>query len=314
MSQNKPLLDAGACRIPDALDARLAPLWSHEHAAVDGPDLAFLHMCLSVARPEVVVEIGTATGLSTGALADMQAGLLGVPGHLRTYDLRDRLWFDDSLEVGCMIGDVLGEDQAGIAPGITSLTGATSAYASEDVAEGTVDFAFVDANHQHPWPILDTLMLLPVMRKGALIAHHDLQLYLNSENDVGQGPKILFDQLAEANRFTASSERCGPYRGRTPARDVRDNIFALQVPQDINAFALTLSQGLALPWSLSKPMTDEHADQIRSRLRTLYPPRVAKRFDVGLARDRHRWAAQQPAPRRSVMERIVGKLRRFAGM
>lgn len=314
MVQTRPLLDAGACRIPAALDARLAPLWSHDHAAVDGPDLAFLHMCLSAARPNVVIEIGTATGLSTAALADMQAGLLGAPGHLRTYDLRDSLWFDDSLEVGCMIGDVLGEDLMGVGPCITSVTGAISAYTSQDVAAGTVDFAFVDANHQHPWPILDTLMLLPVMRKGAFMAHHDLQLYLNGENNVGQGPKILFDQLAEANRFTAVSTGCTAYSGKTPARDVRNNIFALRVPEDTGAFAVMLSQGLALPWSLSQPMEEEHADQIRTRLRALYPPKVAERFEIGLARDRHRWAARQPAPpRKGLLERIAGKIRRISG-
>lgn len=314
MSHNSTPLDPAQCHIPPTLDARLLPVWSHDHAAVDGPDLAFLHMCLSAARADVVVEIGTATGLSTAALADMQTGLLGAPGRLRTYDLRDRLWFDDTLEVGCMIGEVLGDDPMEVGPSITSITGAISAYASGDPEAGTVDFAFVDANHQHPWPILDTLMLLPLMRTGAFMAHHDLQLYLNAENNVGQGPKMLFDQLAEANRFTAVSVGCAPYSGQTPARDVLNNIFALRVPQDIEAFALTLSQGLALPWNLSKLMTEDHADQIRARLRALYPAKVAGRFDVGLARDQHRWAMLQPAPRRGLAERIVGKVRRLAGL
>lgn len=314
MSQIEPPLDPSQCRIPTALDARLAAVWSHDHGAVDGPDLAFVHMCLSAARADVVVEIGTATGLSTAALAEMQTGLLGAPGHLWTYDLRDRLWYDKNLEVGCMIMAVLGADPVAIGPSITSVTGATSVYASGNLAAGSVDFAFVDASHQHPWPILDTLMLLPLMWPGAMIAHHDLQLYLDAGNNVGQGPKILYDQLAEANRFTASSVGCAPYRGATPARDVRNNIFALQVPQDINAFALTLSQGLALPWSLPHTMNDHHAELIRARLSELYPPRVVARFDVGLARDRHRYAALQPAPRRSMAQRIMGRLRRLTGL
>lgn len=314
MSQNSTLLDPAQCRIPPALDAQIAAVWSHEHAAVDGPDLTCLHMCLSAARPDVVVEIGTATGLSTAALAEMQTGLLGAPGHLRTYDLRDRLWFDESLEVGCMIGYVLGDDPMGVAPSITSVTGATSVYASSELDAGSVDFAFIDASHQHPWPILDTLMLLPLMRTGAMIAHHDLQLYLDGGNNVGQGPKILFDQLAEADRFTASSVDCAPYSGATPARDVLNNIFALQVPQDISAFAVTLSQGLALPWSLPRSMNDHYAEQIRARLTELYPPKVVARFDIGLARDRHRYAALQPAPHRSLLERIVGKVRRLTGL
>lgn len=166
VSQIETSLDAGACRIPSALDAQVAAVWSHGHGAVDSPDLAFLHMCLSAARPDVVVEIGTATGLSTAALAEMQRSILGAPGHLRTYDLRDRLWFDESLEVGCMIGEVLGDDPMGVGPSITSVTGATSVYASGDLDAGSVDFAFIDASHQHPWPILDTLMLLPLMRTG----------------------------------------------------------------------------------------------------------------------------------------------------
>lgn len=305
MQDETPLIPE-TCLIPPALDARVAALWSDGHAAVDGPDVAFLHMCLSAARPEVIVEIGTATGLSTGALAQMQAGILGAPGQLRSYDLRDRLWFDESRAVGCLIPQVLGEDAAEVAAAITSVTGVTSADVAGDLGQGTVDFAFVDASHQHPWPILDTLMLLPLMRPGALIAHHDLQLYLDPGNNVGQGPKILFDQLDEANRLTARSLGCAPYRGKTPARAVRDNIFALRVPHDTGAFALQLAQGLALPWTLFQPVTPAQADQIRTRLRDLYPPRVAELFDLGLARDMRR---RPPPPRkRGLLERAMGRL------
>jgi len=296
--------------IPAALDQRLSELWDGGFFAVDGRDLAFLNMCLAACRPDVVVEIGTATGISTAALAVMQAQVLGAPGHLRTYDLRDRLWFDEEREVGCMIGTVLGEDPMQVGPSIASVTGGISADVALHLEAGSVDFAFVDANHQHPWPILDTLMLLPLMRAGALIAHHDLQLYLDPANNVGQGPKILFDQLAENNRFTARTAGCAPYVGRTRVREVRENIFALQVPDDITALAQELSRGLALPWTLARPMTQEHADQIRTRLVAFYPADVARWFDLGLARDRHRRAISAPPPvPRGPLARVMRKFR-----
>ena len=69
----KDRLDRAAYTLPPALDAALAPLWSDGHFAVDGSDLAFLNMCMAAARPDLILEIGTATGLSTAALAVLQA-------------------------------------------------------------------------------------------------------------------------------------------------------------------------------------------------------------------------------------------------
>ena len=89
--------------------------------------------------------------------------------------------------------------------------------------------------------------------------------------------------------------------GRRPVRRARI-FFALQVPADISA--------LALPWTLARPMSQVHADQIRTRLHALYPAEVAKWFELGLARDRHRRAASAPAPTpKGLLARGLRKLR-----
>ncbi|WP_231123647.1 class I SAM-dependent methyltransferase [Nocardioides sambongensis] len=43
------------------------------------------------------------------------------------------------------------------------------------------DMAFVDANHQHPFPTLDTLLIRPFLQGSSIVLHHDLKLYKNQE-------------------------------------------------------------------------------------------------------------------------------------
>ena len=276
----KDRLDRAAYTLPPALDAALAPLWSDGHFAVDGSDLAFLNMCMAAARPDLILEIGTATGLSTAALAVLQAHHGIARGRVQSYDLRDRLWFDETRAVGDLVPQVAGPE----AGRVQLRTGVTALAVAEDVAPGGAGMAFVDASHQHPWPLLDTLLVLPLLTPRAPIVHHDLQLYRNAANPVGVGPKVLFDQLAPAHRAVASDLGLGPAPVQTPSRSVADNVFLMWRREALGRQGRALSLGLLLPWSLTDPLAPALADALADRLRADYPPEVARQFEVGHAR------------------------------
>ncbi|WP_299694782.1 class I SAM-dependent methyltransferase [uncultured Tateyamaria sp.] len=289
----KDSLDPGGYTLPPTLDAQLAALWSEDHFAVDGSDLGFLNMCIAAARPALILEIGTATGLSTAALAVMQ-GHHGIAGTVRSYDLRDVLWFDETRAVGDLVPEV-----AGAEAGRVQLTsGVTALAVAQDVARDAAGMAFIDASHQHPWPLLDTLLLLPLLAPRAPVVHHDLQLYRNADNPVGVGPKLLFDQLAPAQRAVASDLGLGVADVRTPSRSAADNVFLMWRREALGRQGRELSRGLLLPWTLTDPLEPALVAQIAERLRAHYPGEVARNFEIGHARfcDAQARAAARVAP------------------
>lgn len=307
----KHMLDPAAYTLPPDLDAMLAGLWTDGHYAVDGSDLSLLNMCMAAARPDLVIEIGTATGLSTAALAVLQDHH-GIAGHVRSYDLRDVLWFDESRAVGDLVPQVAGP----LAERVHIRTGVTALDVAGDVEVGTAGLAFIDASHQHPWPLLDTLLILPLMAPRAPIVHHDLQLYRNAENMVGVGPKVLFDQLTPGQRFVASDMGLGHATVQMPNRAVADNVFGLWRRDALGRQARQLSQGLLLPWSLSAPLDDALAGQIAARLRAVYPGEVAHNFEIGHARFKttQGWAIGQTGAPLSGPRRLLNGLRRRLGL
>jgi len=84
----------------------------------------------------------------------------------------------------------------------------------------SVDLLFIDANHSHPWPLIDLLHLSRVARPEAWIALHDIELpQLNPKYQV-YGPQWLF----EAWPFNK-------VHGTGPSR----NIGAVQLPPDLRS-------------------------------------------------------------------------------
>lgn len=301
----KDTLDPAAYALPPALDADLCGLWTDGHFAVDGSDLAVLNMCIAAARPEMIIEIGTATGLSAAAMAVMQRAH-GIDGEVRSYDLRDVLWFDPARSLGDLVPQIAGQ----VADRVHLTSGATALNVAEDVAPESAGMAFIDASHQHPWPLLDTLLLLPVLAPRAPIVHHDLQLFRNAGNDVGVGPKVLFDQLPPTHRLVASDMDLGPAEVQTPSRSVADNVFLMWRREALRRQGLELSAGLLLPWSLTDPLDDATVAEISDRLRVHYPGDVARNFEVGHKRF---IAAEQRAAARvtpSLSRRLVQRLKR----
>jgi hypothetical protein len=68
---------------------------------------------------------------------------------------------------------------------------------------GEFGLAFIDADHRHPWPLLDMLRLAPYLQSSAWILLHDIQLgtYGKGECEAGKqleagapyGAEWLFD-------------------------------------------------------------------------------------------------------------------------
>ena len=180
-------------------------------------------------KPKVFVEIGTASGFSTA----MFAKAMGFAGGERvlSFDLSTTWYVDQSKPVGFLARN-LGADAVPI-----SFVHGTSAEVPARVEYGTVGGAFIDGSHYHPWPTIDTLILMPLMEIGGFIGHHDLNLYMHHEYRDQYGPKCLFDQMPESIR---TKDREQPF-----ARS-----FVIDVPVEYRTLNRNMLEALCLLWSV----------------------------------------------------------------
>src|SRR5256714_1774366 len=148
-------------------------------------DYFFLTALISILAPRRVIEIGTLTGFSTAIIAaaiDRQHGDRSAIT-VDTIDSHTQCIIDTTRPVGFEIPDLIPD----LVSTVRIHTGRESDVVSEIAERGEFGLAFIDADHRHPWPLLDVLRLAPYLRSRAWIVLHDIQLgtYGTSERDAG---------------------------------------------------------------------------------------------------------------------------------
>ncbi len=230
--------------IPDLCKLVGWPHWAKGH--INTRDAAFIWDFVEATHAATSIEIGTASGVSTAALAHAINQLVpqstgdhsGTPVSdqygVWTFDILDYCYFDFERPVGAAA--LL------IAPDLEHTihirTGHTARDASRSFSAQSIHLALIDADHRHPAATLDMLALLPVLAPGGWVLLHDISLdAINeqraeheppSQHALEDGPRRLF----EGWTFAKVREK-----SETPARS---NIGAIQIPQDIDAAAAAL--------------------------------------------------------------------------
>jgi len=193
--------------------------------------LAFLVELVRVEDPTTVVEVGVAAGTSSAAL--LFALDLCPPGRdrrLYSVDVRPTCYFDPRRKVGSAVAEMYPHHQARwileTRVGVRTATPVIAPVAP-------IDLAFVDANHHHPYPLLDVLHLAPAMRAGAWIALHDIELPRLYPEFQSHGPMWLFEAWPGAK-----------VHGEGDA----ENIGVIQVPADVRDLVPMAKALLLRPW------------------------------------------------------------------
>jgi predicted O-methyltransferase YrrM len=198
-------------------------------------DSFFLTALISILAPRRVVEIGTLTGFSTAVIAaaiDRQHGKASPPITVETIDADTHCMIDRTRPIGFEIPELVPD----LVSKVLVHTGQGSDFVSELAHPGEFGLAFIDADHRHPWPLLDVLRLAPYVQKSGWIGLHDIQLgtYWKELKETGQ-----------------SQEAGAPYGAewlfeRWPFRKIRSfHIGAVELPSRKDAlipFALSLME------------------------------------------------------------------------
>ena len=165
-------------------------------------DYFFLTALVSILAPRRVIEIGTLTGFSAAIIAAAIHRQHGNSGGIsvETIDARTHCIIDETRPIGFEIPELIPD----LASTVRVHTRRESDFARELGTRAEFGLAFIDADHRHPWPLLDLLRLAPYVERGGWILLHDIQLGTHGRklSEAGQaleggtpyGAEWLFDR------------------------------------------------------------------------------------------------------------------------
>ena len=237
------------------------PKWGR--GMITDQDARFLHDLILEVRPPVAIEVGVASGCSSvhilqamsTYLPEAEAGRIW----LHAYDITARCYFDETRATGAAVAE--------LTPHLLAhyrFTVGDVLCARQQLARLQTRFAFIDANHLHPWATADLLGLSPMLAPGAWIALHDIRLPLleRRRGTRGHGPRHLFETWPGEKR-----------RGGTD-----DNIGAIRMPLDPAQVRPALSRALRRPWEIDLPASILEALAIAARPVSMVAKRDAFRI------------------------------------
>lgn len=237
--------------------------WRVGYGSASVEEMEQMRAAIAHHRPRSFVEIGTASGLSSGLLAHCLEANGGE--RLVTLDYDNTFFGDPTKENGFLIPLIYPSD------GKVKVDRRVFNTALDLPAKGeTFEMAFIDANHQHPWTLLDTLCLYAVMTGPKLVFQHDLRLFRKQPLARGVGPKVLFDQFPESHR-----KRFDVNEG---------NLFTVSLDLDQQAMEDIAADAFSIPWTLTKKLTDETVEAFRVVLRDHFSAELLALFDERSAR------------------------------
>ena len=222
---------------PGELDF-LHAMVGREHARYPGGisarDYFFLTALVSILAPRRVIEIGTLTGFSTAIIAAAIHRQHGNSGGIsvETIDTRAQCIIDETRPVGFEIPELIPD----LVSTVRVHTRRESDFARELGARDEFGLAFIDADHRHPWPLLDVLRLAPYVQSRGWILLHDIQLGTHGRKLMEAGQSLEGDTPFGAEWLFE----------RWPFRKIRSaHIGAIELPSPKTAlipFALSLME------------------------------------------------------------------------
>jgi predicted O-methyltransferase YrrM len=243
---------------PLEIESLFRSYWKPGFGSVSPEDLKIIQDLVHHYKPSSVLEIGMASGLSA-AFISLFMDELGN-SELVTIDHDNTFFGDKQKENGFLIDSIYKGSKVRIhkKPFTTSL--------DLDTIDKTYDMAFIDANHQHPWPTIDLLMTFPKLRNSKIILFDDLDLYTKQADGRGIGPKILFDQFNHIVKHRPSQ---------------KDDLFYL----DLSCIGMgrlleAACSSLFFPWSPAQVIPASTIKRIQQKIKETYGDHLLNVFST----------------------------------
>ncbi len=209
-----------------------APNWVR--GAIPSGDAGFLNDMIATHAPTTMVEIGVASGVSSAVLLYALDRLPDIPGGRRLYscDIHPTCYFDETHATGEAVASMYPQPRT---EWILD-TNTDTRRLSQTMAPASVDLTFIDANHYHPWPLLDLLHMTVLLRPGAWAILHDTNLPIVAPDCSVWGAKWLFDAW--------------PFEKIVGTGEAR-NIGAVKLPDDLARLVPFAAELVQHPWEFA---------------------------------------------------------------
>jgi len=218
----------------------------------------YIGKLIEIYKPKTFLEIGTASGLSGGIIAkylDKNKGKQFI-----TVDLSHNFYADITKSTGYLLKEIYKGDKINCRIEL--------GYMSKDLKNlkiKNIDMVFIDANHQHPWPTLDTMLVYPMLNKNAIIIHHDYNLFKVQGYRHGVGPKFLANSISPKLHFP---------------NDERNNIYSFSTKGwTLEQSNEELSDSLELPWTNIENITELMFSEISEKIGSYWGSKTKSLLD-----------------------------------
>lgn len=208
----------------------------------------FLAACVSRKTPLKVLEVGVSSGSSSVII--LNAIKDNPNAHLYSIDYLTPWYKDHSKLTGFVM-----DSYPKLKEQWTLFTGGVAAKFMEEIGQG-IDLVFIDTAHSLPGEALDFLMILPYLKKDALLILHDTNHHtsVNAQSIVNNllmssivGKKII---PSYAERFFAIQKDIGfSDLENLPSDNVFPNIGAIELNKNTRDNIWNVFNLLSLPWS-----------------------------------------------------------------
>ena len=192
----------------------------------------FINSMVLRKKPKKILEVGVAAGGSSGLILN---SILEMKNDAQLYsvDFLTPYCNDSTKLTGYATLDYATEEMK---KNWHLLTGK---FASEFMDEigGDIDFAFIDTVHWNPGEIIDFLMVLPYLKKGATVLFHDINLH-SVTSSIEMVTNCLLMSAVRGEKLL-------------PSRSLRTfiNIGGVILDENINDYLWEVFNCLNMPWS-----------------------------------------------------------------
>lgn len=148
----------------------------------------FLNGIIRQAKPKKILELGVSAGGSSAIILNAIKDFDNAK--LYSVDYNTKLYYDNSKNTGFIID----EKFSNLKNKWKLYTGGTAAKFMEEIG-GEIDLCLLDTMHINPGEFLDFLIVLPYLKKNAILILHDIALHYNGNERHSITNCILFSCL-----------------------------------------------------------------------------------------------------------------------
>ena len=211
------------------------PAWVSQNIMSDDADL--LISLLFRTNPAEVIEIGVGSGWSSFVILSVLQTLGGYR-RLLSYDISENCQWAPEHKIGSVVKEIAPELLQFWTLNLGNSQDAGVKNSGKDVA-----LAFIDANHSHPYPCEDLLMLLPALGPASWVVLHDVNLPNVVPGNTDDGAVRLFQAWPNAQRIQGSGQ---------------GNMGAIQLPGKPGVCAGFVESIITAPSPLPVPVLPPH--------------------------------------------------------